>query len=524
MQKEQQNSRSSASKKTAPKFIKPPEQERLKKSLKLADGGKEGAASGDYRVNPKTDKLETREEKKPNLPVVIPEYSKEADIISSLPTDFNFKGWDHKPARQQQKELQKAGLNPEEQMVLLNSKTSLDTLATIVDINRNRNEYGLSDSNVKQIAEELLQIAEARIGASSHDLPLGTSPVATKTFLTMMEEKEQSLLSSFGYGVNGLNDLNNPYSDIGNQISDVLDGDDSIPALLHNDSDVFQVADQFFDGMTKLDTLISDIESDKIRFNTPADKQRYLDYLTSEYDKNSDLYRRQLASKIDEAKLLQYPETQFKQLINDLSMSQLELLTAQVDANGVKKLSRPHNFEKLMKELLSDQNSALNLFADETKSPIKPYVWDGMDIVNEAGIQISGFYFEDGIFKSKISCPDQEPFYLEIGKKFPEEVAISLKYASFWDIQSDIVLREATSLPAIIEGMFQATTGIKGVPRLLPEPLGPSDVPYLGEALEQGDWSNDYQTLKDGSIIVSIFVHFPKNYVSDYHYAKFYTE
>lgn len=524
MQKEQQNSRSSASKKTAPKSIKPPEQERLKKSLKLADGGKEGAASGDYRVNPKTDKLETREEKKPNLPVVIPEYSKEADIISSLPTDFDFKGWDNKPARQQQKELQKAGLNPEEQMVLLNSKTSLDTLATIVDINRNRNEYGLSDSNVKQIAEELLQIADARIGASSHDLPLGTSPVATKTFLTMMEEKEQSLLSSFGYGVNGLNDLNNPYSDIGDQISDVLEGDDSITALLHTDSDVFQVADQFFDGMTKIDTLISDIESGKVRFKTPADKQRYLDYLTSEYDKNNELYRRQLANKIDEAKLLQYPETQFKQLINDLSMSQLELLTAQVDANGVKKLSRPHNFEKLMKELLSDKDSALNLYADETKSPVRPRVWNGMEIVDGNKIHISGYYYEKGRCYTKLTCGD-EYMNVDLGTRYPSDVSVEASSTTDWEMLGEQIglAFKILATPAMIADGAYALATQNGVPAFLPENLSPSDVPYLGEALDAIDpWDHTAHLTKE-TISMHLVTHYQNNSITDDNLVRFKT-
>ena len=46
MQQEQQNNRDDTDAKPAPKFIKPTEQARLKRSLLLADGGKEGAASG----------------------------------------------------------------------------------------------------------------------------------------------------------------------------------------------------------------------------------------------------------------------------------------------------------------------------------------------------------------------------------------------------------------------------------------------------------------------------------------------
>lgn len=253
-----------------------------------------------------------------------------------------------------------------------------------------------------------------------------------------------------------------------------------------------------------------------------ARQQRYLDYLTSEYEKNNQLYRQQLASVIDDAKMLEYPRTQFKQLINDLSLSQLEGLIAQIDKNGVKKLSLPHNFDKLMKDLLSNQESALNLVADETKSPIRPRVWNGMDIVDKAGIKISGYYYEDGVYKGKITCPNQEPFFFEIGKQLPEEVAISVKYADWWDIQSDIAWREATSLSGVIEGIFEFVTGMPGIQRPLPEPIGPTDVPYLGEAITEADWSNRYKTLEERSIIVTILVHFSKNHISDYHNVVFY--
>lgn len=423
---------------STPVFLKPAEKERLKKLLLLADGGEAGASSGDYRYNPKTGKIEVLPEEKTELWGAPKESSDVVDIISDMPTDFNFDGWDDKSGRQQQNELQKAGLNPTEQLTLLNSGTSLETLAIINDISKNRSDYGLSVQDVKQISEELLQISNARVGAKNNALPLGANQITKNIFLNLLNEKEQALLASFGYGIKGIHDLKSTYSGITDQITDLLEGDNSISANLHGDSDLFEVADQYFGDMAKLDQLITDIEDNKVRFRTPADQQRYLDYLTSEYNKNNQLYRQQLASEIDDARLLEYPRTQFKQLINDLSLSQLEVLVAQIDENGVKKLSRPNNFDKLMKELLSDQSVALSLLADETKSPIRPRVWNGMDIVNETGIQISGYYYEDGVYKGKISCPDQETFYFEIGKKLPEEVAISVTYADWWDIQSDI--------------------------------------------------------------------------------------
>lgn len=439
-----------------------------------------------------------------------------------MPDNFDFTGWDEKPAKQQQDELQKAGVSPEDQMVLLNSTTSLETLALIKEISDNRSDYGLSILEVERISKELLNISSARTGVNNHDLPLGINPITKNTFLAMLDEKEASLLASFGYGTTSREDLKNPYSNIGDQISDLLQGDQSISNLLHGDSDVYQAADQFFSDMGKLDSIISDINNGKIEFTSPQEKQRYLDYLSKAYKKNDKLYRQMLARKIDEAGLLQFPEWRLKQLVSDLSLTQLEGLVAQIEANGIKKLSRNGSFEKLMKELLSDSDSALNLVADETKSPICPYVFNGIDIVNRAGIQISGYYYEDGVYKGKITCPNQEPFYFEIGKKLPEEVAISVLYADWWDISTDIAWREVTSLRGMTEIAFQGITGMPGVLRPLPEPIGPTDVPGLGEAIAKADWSNQYKTLQEGSIIVSIFVHFPKDHITDYHYVEFY--
>ncbi len=517
----------SAKKQTAPMIIKPSVQAKRKDLLILADGGKEGASSGDYQYDQRKGKIKllTWSETTPNnVSNVSSDYTETSEIMSSLPADFDFTGWDNKPARQQQQELQKAGLSPQDQLTLLNSSTSLETLSIIMNINENRSDYGLSVSDAKQITDELLKISNARTGTQNNALPFGASPTAKNTFLKILGEREQALLASFGYGLKESKSQSNSNNGFTDQVSDLLESDDSLSSLLHGDSNLFQVSDQYFDNMGKLEDIINDIEEGKISFQTPADQQRYLEYLTSEYEKSNNLYRQQLASEIDDAKLLRYQNTQFKQLINDLSLSQLEVLVAQVDANGLKKLARPRNFENLMKELLSDQESALNLMADETTSPICPYVWNGMDVVNESGIKISGYYYEDGVYKGIITCPNQEPFYYEIGKKLPEEVAISVEYADWGDIQTDIARREVSSLRALIEIAFQGITGIPGVQRPLPEPIGPTDVPYLGESIAEADWSNHYKTLQEGSITVSIFVHFPKDHISDYHYVDFYRD
>ena len=180
-----------------PVFLKPAAQAKLKDLLLLADGGEEGASSGDYHYDAKTGKIGVLSDKKAVVPGVPARSADVVDILSDMPSDFNFVGWDDKTARQQQSELQKAGLNPQEQMTLLNSGVPLETLAMIVDINRNKRDYGLSASDAKKITEELLQISNARVGAKNHALPLGANPTAIKVFLTILDERESELISSF---------------------------------------------------------------------------------------------------------------------------------------------------------------------------------------------------------------------------------------------------------------------------------------------------------------------------------------
>lgn len=499
------------SSKAAPVFLKPLEAQKLRNSLLLADGGEEGYASGDVRYDPRTGKIEKRVKLETKLAGVPGDNSDTVDILIEMPDNFDFTGWDEKPAKQQQDELQKAGVSPEDQMVLLNSTTSLETLALIKEISDNRSEYGLSILEVERISKELLNISSARTGVNNHDLPLGINPITKNTFLAMLDEKEASLLASFGYGTTSREDLKNPDSNIGDQISDLLQGDQSISNLLHGDSDVYQAADQFFSDMGKLDSIISDINNGKIEFTSPQEKQRYLDYLSKAYKKNDKLYRQMLARNIDEAGLLQFPEWRLKQLVSDLSLTQLEGLVAQIEANGIKKLSRNGSFEKLMKELLSDSDSALNLVADETKSPICPYVWNGMDVAREDGVKISGYYFSEGEYHIQISCEtDKNHIYnLNLGKTIPSEVAIEISRTTAWDMFAEqLELFDKIYLtPSVIADGAYYMYQYYGLPPFLPEGLSPSDVPLIGEFLERIDLLDHNTHLSKDTITIKIVTH-----------------
>jgi hypothetical protein len=265
----------------------------------------------------------------------------------------------------------------------------------------------------------------------------------------------------------------------------------------------------------------------QIEFANPADKQRYLDYLTSAYEKNDDLYRNMLASKIDEAGLLQFPEWRLKQLVSDLSISQLEGLVAQIDANGIKKLSRTGKFEKLMKILLSDTDSALNLMADETKSPICPYVWNGMDLLQKNEIYISGYYYKNGAYYLELHSgkSDNEQHEINLGKKLPYEVAVEVKSTTDWDIageQIELAFKYFATPAMFADGAYEFAT-YNGMPAFLPENLSPSDVPYLGEFLDSIDpWDHTAHLTKD-TITIVLVTHYLNSSTTEQNVVHFFT-
>jgi hypothetical protein len=195
---------------SAQSILKPFEMERLKELLLLVDGGRDGNSSGGYTYNARTDTVEPIDKsasvlppvpptRKPAVPVspVPKEYADVAALVEKLPEDFDLSGWDDKSAAQQQRLLQNSGLTGQEQMQLLNSKTSLETLAVIQDIQQNRSIYGLSNAKVNEISEKLLKIASDRIGIKNHDISFARNNVMKNVFLEMLDEEEHNLIGSF---------------------------------------------------------------------------------------------------------------------------------------------------------------------------------------------------------------------------------------------------------------------------------------------------------------------------------------
>ncbi len=155
------------------------------------------STSGNSFTPPKNQQVGTMSEQG------IPEdYAELAGIVAELPNDFDLKNWDDKTAIQQHKALTNSGLSGEDQMKLLNSPTSIETLAKIQDIQANRIEYGLTQAKANQISAGLLEIANARIGVKNREIPFTTSS-QRNIFLAQLDKEEQKLLES----VNGHNVL-----------------------------------------------------------------------------------------------------------------------------------------------------------------------------------------------------------------------------------------------------------------------------------------------------------------------------
>ena len=123
------------------------------------------------------------------------EHAELAAIVDKLPEDFDLTKWDDMTAFQQQNALKKSGLSGADQMKLLNAPTSIETIATIQDIQANRAQYGITQARADQISTELLKIANARIGVKNRELPFA-SDLQRNLFLKQLDKEEQKLLES----------------------------------------------------------------------------------------------------------------------------------------------------------------------------------------------------------------------------------------------------------------------------------------------------------------------------------------
>lgn len=126
-----------------------------------------------------------------------PEYDDLAKLVSSLPEGFDLTGWDDKSTREQRSAMQKSGLSSQAQMQLLNASTSIETIAIVQDIQRNRVAYGLSTAEVNKIAENLFKITNTRIGVKNQHIAYTGNPTSTKLLLQVLDKAEAELIGPY---------------------------------------------------------------------------------------------------------------------------------------------------------------------------------------------------------------------------------------------------------------------------------------------------------------------------------------
>ena len=136
-------------------------------------------------------------------------------------------------------------------MTLLNAGTSVETIALIQDIQRNRELYGLSQSDADAASKTLLSIANARIGAKTHAMPFFISNQETKVFMDILDEQESSLLASINYGIAADFEANVPGQKNRPQIPALLGEDSTGVPLLYEGGNLSDISASFFESAAK---------------------------------------------------------------------------------------------------------------------------------------------------------------------------------------------------------------------------------------------------------------------------------
>lgn len=176
-------------------------------------------------------------------------------------------------------------------------------------------------------------------------------------------------------------------------------------------------------------------------------------------------------------------------LSNELSVEQMQVLMNEIDTKGIKKATKDSNWEKLMRVVLSDHDTSKQLAADEKGSPICPRIWEGVDIVEEERMQITGYYYYNKQYYIDLYCPGEEDVTVALGSTLPSDVAIRVTRATAWDMageQLGMLLKIYLSLPLVTDFTY-AYCVENGLTGFLPEGISPSDVPYLGDLLSELD-------------------------------------
>ncbi len=498
--------RSGKTKSSSP-VVKPADQVKTGTLVMTTDSGKSGVSSNGLVYDPKTgqsvpgDRTPAITQTNDPAQGIPDEYADLAEIVAALPDEFDLTDWDEKTTREQRKALENSGLSAEEQMALLSAGMSVETIATIQDIQANHTVYGLTQAKADSVSNELLQIAAARADVQSHKVPLFSTPQLMRTFLTDLDKKEADLLASFGYGIvaggkTGASAGTRP------ELPALLGDDSSGVALLYEGGNIADIADGFFESLSQIDQIQQDIADGTITFGSPAQKQQYLDYLDNIASTSETIYRRQLTEYIDGARLTIFDTENFKQLVNDLSVEQLRVLTDEIELKGLRKLEKNKNFEELMRTLLSDKASALQLVADDNESPICPRIWNGAEIAEEEGICVSGYYYENGKYYMDVDFGNPESAKFCLGTTKPSEVAIEIVRSTFADKAEDqtaLGFKVLSKTEHVIDIIYYGIVLSLGLYPLMA--FAPSDINAVQEVAAKIDENRDFTSHVDDATI-----------------------
>lgn len=160
--------------------------------------GRTNVSTGSSTVRPSGVLFPVGNEQPPSDTTGIPsEYADLAKVVASLPDGFDLTGWDDKTTGEQRSAMQRSGISGQAQMQLLNAPTSIETIALVQDIQRNRLAYGLSAAEVNKIAEDLFKITNTRIGVKNHEFAYTGNPRSTKLLLQILDEREAELIGPY---------------------------------------------------------------------------------------------------------------------------------------------------------------------------------------------------------------------------------------------------------------------------------------------------------------------------------------
>jgi Bacterial toxin 44 len=134
----------------------------------------------------------------PSATSAIPtEYADVANVLEKAGDVINFENWADMTAKQQLNLAQKAGLSEQDKQMLLNSSPRyVETISKIQDVFANRYELGISFADARNVAKELIDIANEREEAYTRTGKYEMDAVFAPKVLRWLEEQERKLLDN----------------------------------------------------------------------------------------------------------------------------------------------------------------------------------------------------------------------------------------------------------------------------------------------------------------------------------------